>query len=95
MLKTPQLYLIYSKSPMAATNCGVVYTTKGFGGILGGVVAGYLVVNFGWTTISMSAGGFAVLARLGALILKVLPKPLCTKFRNACPVCEVSEQKAR
>lgn len=79
----------------AASNYGVVYTAKGFGGIMGGVVAGYLVTNFGWTTIFMSAGGFAVLAGLGALVLKAIPKPVRIGFQDACPVCELPEQKTK
>jgi OFA family oxalate/formate antiporter-like MFS transporter len=63
----------------AATNYGVMYTAKGFGGIMGGVVAGYLVGNFGWTLIFGAAGGFAIAAGLGALILKRIPKPVRVK----------------
>jgi OFA family oxalate/formate antiporter-like MFS transporter len=63
----------------AATNYGVMYTAKGFGGIFGGVVAGYLVANFGWTVIFLAAGGFAIAAGLGALILKKIPKPIRIK----------------
>jgi MFS transporter, OFA family, oxalate/formate antiporter len=59
----------------AATNYGVMYTAKGFGGVMGGVVAGYLVKNFGWTVIFGAAGGFAIAAGIGALILKFVPHP--------------------
>jgi len=60
----------------AATNYGIVYTAKGFGGIMGGVVAGYLSANYSWTVIFGAAGACAILAGLGALILKKIPKPI-------------------
>jgi MFS transporter, OFA family, oxalate/formate antiporter len=79
----------------AATNYGIVYTAKGFGGIMGGVVAGYLVANFGWTVIFGAAGGLAILAGFGALILKTIPKPSRSQFKDACPTCELPEQKIK
>jgi MFS transporter, OFA family, oxalate/formate antiporter len=77
----------------AATNYGIVYTAKGFGGIFGGVVAGYLVAMSGWTVIFVGAGFFCVLAGIGALFLKKIPKPVRPGFKDGCPVCELSEQK--
>jgi MFS transporter, OFA family, oxalate/formate antiporter len=77
----------------AATNYGIVYTAKGFGGIFGGVVAGYLVAYAGWTAIFATAGFTCVLAGLGALVLKRLPKPSRQRFIDECPVCELGDQK--
>ena len=79
----------------AATNYGIVYTAKGFGGIFGGVVAGYLVTTAGWTAIFMTAGFTCVLAGLGALILKRIPKPVRKSFTDECPVCELGDQKSK
>jgi OFA family oxalate/formate antiporter-like MFS transporter len=79
----------------AATNYGIVYTAKGFGGIFGGVVAGVLVSTAGWTMIFLVAGFTCVLAGLGALWLKKIPKPVRVKFVDDCPVCELGDQKTK
>jgi len=59
----------------AASNYGVAYTAKGFGGILGGVVSAYLAVKYGWTMVFYSAGLLAFAAGMGGLILNKIPKP--------------------
>ncbi len=59
----------------AASNYGLLYTAKGFGGLLGGVVASYLASAYGWTVVFMASGVLAFCSALGALIIKKLPKP--------------------
>ena len=60
----------------AASNYGLLYSAKGIGGLLGGVVAAYLVSSFGWTTVFVASGVLAFAAALGALVIKRLPKPI-------------------
>jgi MFS transporter, OFA family, oxalate/formate antiporter len=65
----------------AASNYGLLYTAKGFGGILGGVVASFVAASYGWTVVFLASGFLAFLAALGALILKKLPKPVRPDLR--------------
>jgi len=65
----------------AATNYGMLYTAKGFGGIIGGVVASFLVTSFGWTTVFVASGVLAFSSALGALVIKRLPKPVRPDLR--------------
>lgn len=60
----------------AATNYGVVYSAKGFGGILGGVVASWLVEVSGWSIVFFASAALALSAAIGAYILKKLPNPV-------------------
>ncbi|SMB98677.1 MFS transporter, OFA family, oxalate/formate antiporter [Thermanaeromonas toyohensis ToBE] len=60
----------------AASNYGVVYSAKGVGGILGGVVAAWLATLKGWTPVFFTAASLSFLAALGALILRTMPKPV-------------------
>lgn len=59
----------------AASNYGLLYSAKGFGGILGGVVATAIVASFGWTVVFVASGFLAFLSGVGALVIKKLPKP--------------------
>ncbi len=65
----------------AASNYGVAYTAKGFGGIMGGVVSAYLAVKYGWTIVFYAAGILAFLAGMGGLILHKIPKPELIKVK--------------
>lgn len=59
----------------AASLYGVVYTAKGFGGILGGVVSAYLAVKYGWAVVFYGGAILAFAAGIGGLILHKIPKP--------------------
>jgi OFA family oxalate/formate antiporter-like MFS transporter len=59
----------------AASLYGVVYTAKGFGGILGGVVSAYLAVKYGWTMVFYGGAILAFAAGMGALIMHKIPTP--------------------
>jgi len=59
----------------AASNYGLLYSAKGFGGILGGVVATAIASAYGWTIVFVASGVLAFASALGALIVKKLPKP--------------------
>ncbi|GAB6173012.1 oxalate/formate MFS antiporter [Paradesulfitobacterium aromaticivorans] len=59
----------------AASNYGLLYSAKGFGGILGGVVATAIASTYGWTVVFVGSGVLAFASALGALIVKKLPKP--------------------
>ena len=78
----------------AASNYGFVYTAKGFGGILGGVVAGYLVAATGWSLIFYASAFLSFLAGLGGLVMRKVPKPVRTPFVDKCAPCELAEQKS-
>ena len=67
----------------AASNYGVAYTAKGFGGILGGVVSAYLAVKYGWTMVFYCAAIMAFAAGMGGLILNKIPKPELIKVGRA------------
>lgn len=83
MLTWGQLFALFPSlnadrfgTTFAASNYGLLYTAKGFGGIMGGVVASYLVKTYGWTTVFVASGLLAFSSALGALIIKKLPKPV-------------------
>ena len=59
-----------------ASNYGLLYTAKGFGGILGGVVGALIAATYGWTIVFVASGVLAFMSALGALILKQIPKPV-------------------
>lgn len=65
----------------AASNYGLLYTAKGIGGILGGVVASFLVESYGWNVVFIASGCLAFASALGALIIKKLPKPVRPDLR--------------
>ncbi|MFZ0052525.1 MAG: oxalate/formate MFS antiporter [Desulfobaccales bacterium] len=58
-----------------ATNYGLVYSAKGVGGIVGGVICSSCMLWIGWTFTFYGAAALAVLAALGALILKRVSRP--------------------
>lgn len=59
----------------AASNYGLLYSAKGFGGIFGGVVATAIASSYGWTVVFVASGLLAFASAVGALIVKKLPKP--------------------
>ncbi|MCL4491784.1 MAG: oxalate/formate MFS antiporter [Nitrospirae bacterium] len=59
----------------AATNYGLVYSAKGIGGILGGVVSSYLVAAAGWNFVFYAAALLSFIAGVCALVLKRMGKP--------------------
>jgi len=58
-----------------ATNYGFVYSAKGVGGMVGGVICSSVMLWAGWTFTFYGAAALAVLAALGAFILKYLSRP--------------------
>lgn len=66
----------------AASNYGVVYSAKGFGGILGGYVAALLVQAAGWSLVFYVSALMAFLAALGALVLRSMPKPVLPSMKS-------------
>jgi OFA family oxalate/formate antiporter-like MFS transporter len=70
----------------AAGLYGVVYTAKGFGGILGGVVGAFLAVKYGWTIVFYGGAVLAFVASLGALIMNKIPTPAPIKAKAAAEV---------
>ena len=59
-----------------ATNYGIMYSAKGFGGLLGGALGSVLVVKYGWTPAFCTMAALAVAAGVGALILRKIEKPV-------------------
>ncbi len=59
-----------------ATNYGIMYSAKGFGGLLGGALGSVLVVKYGWTPAFFTMAALAVAAGFGALILRKIEKPV-------------------
>jgi MFS transporter, OFA family, oxalate/formate antiporter len=58
-----------------ATNYGFIYSAKGVGGIVGGVICSSCMLLVGWRLTFHGAAALCVLAALGALILKRISKP--------------------
>jgi len=58
-----------------ATNYGFVYSAKGVGGIVGGLISSSIMLFVGWTLTFWGAAALCVLAAVGALILGRVPKP--------------------
>ena len=58
-----------------ATNYGFVYSAKGVGGMVGGVICSSAMLWAGWTFTFYGAAALAVLAALGALVLKYISRP--------------------
>ena len=59
-----------------ATNYGVMYSAKGFGGLIGGALGSLMVVKYGWTAAFITMAILAVTAGVGALILRKVEKPV-------------------
>lgn len=60
----------------AATNYGFIYSAKGVAGIVGGFVAALVVQAAGWSSIFWTGAAMSLLAGLGALLLRSMPKPV-------------------
>lgn len=54
----------------SSANYALLYSGKVWGGLFGGAVAGFLVTNTSWTTTFIIGGSAAVLAGVGALVLR-------------------------
>ncbi|WP_435179195.1 OFA family MFS transporter [Halorussus sp. AFM4] len=54
----------------SSANYALLYSGKMWGGVFGGGVAGWLVTRTGWSTAFALGGGLAVLAGIGALVLR-------------------------
>lgn len=54
----------------SSANYALLYSGKVWGGLFGGAVAGFLVTNTSWTTTFILGGSAAVLAGVGALVLR-------------------------
>jgi len=64
-----------------ATNYGIMYSAKGFGGLIGGALGSVMVVKYGWTAAFFAMAILAIMSAVGALILRRVEKPALT-----CPV---------
>jgi OFA family oxalate/formate antiporter-like MFS transporter len=62
-------------TPYLATNYGFVYSAKGVGGIVGGVICSSIMLSVGWASTFYGAAGLCGLAAVGALILQRIPRP--------------------
>lgn len=60
----------------AATNYGFIYSAKGVSGIVGGFVAALVAQMTGWVPVFLTGAVMSLLAGLGALLLRSLPKPV-------------------
>jgi OFA family oxalate/formate antiporter-like MFS transporter len=58
-----------------ATNYGFVYSAKGVGGIVGGVICSSIMLSVGWASTFYGAACLCGLAAVGALILQRIPRP--------------------
>jgi OFA family oxalate/formate antiporter-like MFS transporter len=54
----------------SSANYALLYSGKMWGGVFGGGVAGWLVTQTGWPTAFAIGGGLAVVAGLGAFLLR-------------------------
>jgi OFA family oxalate/formate antiporter-like MFS transporter len=66
----PSLVGDYYGQANSSTNYALVYLGKVGGGVFGGVLAAWLITVVGWETTFLIGGALAVLAGLGALVLK-------------------------
>ncbi|HXX81019.1 MAG TPA: oxalate/formate MFS antiporter [Thermodesulfovibrionales bacterium] len=64
-----------------ATNYGIMYSAKGFGGLIGGALGSVMVVKYGWTAAFFTMAILAIVSAMGALILRKIEKPALI-----CPV---------
>jgi OFA family oxalate/formate antiporter-like MFS transporter len=58
-----------------ASNYGFVYSAKGVGGIVGGVICSSIMLSVGWASTFYGAAVLCGLAAAGALILQRIPRP--------------------
>lgn len=54
----------------SSTNYAVLYSAKMVGGIFGGTVVGWLVTATGWSVTFLIGGALAIIASLGAIVLR-------------------------
>jgi OFA family oxalate/formate antiporter-like MFS transporter len=66
----PSIVGDYYGQTNSSSNYALVYLGKVGGGVSGGVVAGWLITVTGWTTTFLVGGVLAVLAGIGALVLR-------------------------
>ena len=66
----PSIVGDYYGQANSSTNYALVYIGKVGGGIFGGVLAAWLITFAGWNTTFLTGGVMAVLAGLGALVLR-------------------------
>jgi len=59
-----------------ATNYGVLYSAKGVGGIVGGLLSSFIILSFGWGFTFYGAAALAVYSAVSALVLMRTPKPV-------------------
>lgn len=58
-----------------ATNYGFVYSAKGVGGVVGGWISSFIILAAGWSFTFYGAAALALVAAIGAVVLKSIPKP--------------------
>lgn len=66
----PSVVGSYYGSAGSSGNYALLYSAKIWGGVFGGTAAGWLVTSTDWSTAFLVGGGLAVLAGLGALVLR-------------------------
>jgi OFA family oxalate/formate antiporter-like MFS transporter len=66
----PSIVGDYYGSANSSTNYALVYLGKVGGGVFGGVLAAWLITVAGWGTTFLAGGVLAILAGIGALVLK-------------------------
>lgn len=66
----------------AATNYGFIYSAKGLSGIVGGFVAALVAQMSGWTPVFLTGAVMSLLAGLGALLLRSIPKPVPSGIKS-------------
>jgi OFA family oxalate/formate antiporter-like MFS transporter len=66
----PSIVGDYYGQANSSSNYALVYMGKVGGGVLGGVVAGWLITIVGWSTTFLIGGGLSLLAGVGAFALK-------------------------
>jgi OFA family oxalate/formate antiporter-like MFS transporter len=60
----------YYGTQHSSANYALLYSGKMWGGVFGGAVAGWLILQTGWTTTFLVGGCLAVLAGIAALALR-------------------------
>jgi OFA family oxalate/formate antiporter-like MFS transporter len=66
----PSIVGDYYGQANSSSNYALVYMGKVGGGVLGGVVAGWLITLVGWSTTFLIGGGLSLLAAVGAFALR-------------------------
>ncbi|WP_049996875.1 OFA family MFS transporter [Halococcus sediminicola] len=66
----PSIVGDYYGQANSSSNYALVYMGKVGGGVLGGVVAGWLITLVGWSTTFLIGGGLSLLAGVGAFALR-------------------------